>query len=380
MTVAHGALAAAARRRFLGVVVAASAGYLSVGIVAPVLPGYVRGPLGGSDVVVGVVVGSVPMVMLLCRAPAGRLIDTRGSRGVLLTGLCAASLAGALYAAASTVALLLVARLAHGIAEGTVFTAGLAWVLADAPDDGRGRLIGLYGISVWSGLAVGPPIGQALFDAGGYDAVWAAVALAPLAGVLLALRLAAVPPAPYHGGRRVLVPRGAILPGVGLMLAGSGIASLQTFLVLLCADRGFGGGAYALAVYATATLASRLTFGGAPDRYGPRRCMVAACAAGCLGQVLIATAHTWLVVGLGAALFGVCWSLVFPTLALLVVARVPAAERGAGLAAYSGFLDLAFGVGAPLLGVLATQAGYGAVFAATATLTGAAVLTVLPRR
>ena len=34
----------------------------------------------------------------------------------------------------------------------------------------RGRVIGLYGLAVWSGLSVGPPIGELLQHASGYDA------------------------------------------------------------------------------------------------------------------------------------------------------------------------------------------------------------------
>ena len=45
-------------------------GYLSIGVVIAVLPMYVKGPLGGSDVTVGIVLGAVPVGMLLTRPRA----------------------------------------------------------------------------------------------------------------------------------------------------------------------------------------------------------------------------------------------------------------------------------------------------------------------
>ena len=57
-----------------------------------------------------------------------------------------------------------------GAGEGTVFTAGSAWIVDLAPPARRGRVIGLYGLAVWAGLSIGPLIGELLLHAGGYTA------------------------------------------------------------------------------------------------------------------------------------------------------------------------------------------------------------------
>ena len=64
-----------------------------------------------------------------------------------------------------------------GAGEGMVFTAGATWVVDLAPPDRRGRVIGLYGLAVWSGLSLGPPIGDALLRASSFEAVWAFAAI-----------------------------------------------------------------------------------------------------------------------------------------------------------------------------------------------------------
>ena len=86
----------------------------------------------------------------------------RSSLGTLL-----AALAGLLYLVPAGLPGLIGARLVLGLGEGTVFTAGATWVVDLAPPERRGRVIGLYGLAVWSGLSIGPPIGELLYHAGG---------------------------------------------------------------------------------------------------------------------------------------------------------------------------------------------------------------------
>ena len=78
-----------------------------------------------------------------------------------------------------------------------VFTAGSAWVVDLAPPERRGRLIGLYGLAIWSGLSLGPPIGELLLHASSFELVWAFAAGAPLLGALIALRI----PETLHAAR-----------------------------------------------------------------------------------------------------------------------------------------------------------------------------------
>jgi MFS family permease len=370
------------RRTFAGLIAAAMTGYLSIGIVIAVLPVYVKDTLGGSDVTVGIVLGAVPVGMLLTRPLAGRVIDRRGPRSVIIVALLAAALAGALYPLAASSLTLLPARFLHGAAEACVYTGGLVWVIGMVAPERRGRAIGLYGLCVWSGFMIGPPLGQFAHELGGFNAVWALAAVPPAIGALIVSRLPDPPAPPEHEGRRQLLPRGSIKPGIGGGLAGIGIAAINGFVVLLCIDRGFGqtSGAIAIALFAGATLLGRLVAGGLPDRLGPRRTMVIAVALGGTGQALIAVAPSWWAVALGCVLFGFCWTLLFPALAMLVVNAVEPSQRGAGLAAYSSFFDLGFGVGAPVLGLIASQLGYGALYVTAAVLVTCSLVSVAGRR
>ena len=76
-----------------------------------------------------------------------------------------------------------------GAGEGTLFTAGSAWIVDLAPAERRGRVIGLYGLAVWGGLSVGPLLGELLLQTSGYTAVWVFAGAMPLLGLALICEL-----------------------------------------------------------------------------------------------------------------------------------------------------------------------------------------------
>ena len=53
---------------------------LSIGATLPVLPQYVKGPIGSTDLAVGIVIGAYAITGLACRPIAGSIADDRGRR------------------------------------------------------------------------------------------------------------------------------------------------------------------------------------------------------------------------------------------------------------------------------------------------------------
>ncbi len=176
----------ASRRAFAGIFAVTALGLLAVGATLPVLPRYVSGPLGAGDLTVGIVTGAFAATGLLFRPIGGAFADSRGRKPVVVVGALLTAAAGCLYFVPAGVPGLIVARLCLGAGEGMVYTAGSAWIVDMSPADRRGRIIGLYGLAIWGGLSVGPPLGELLRTHAGYDAVWALAAAAPLLGAAIA--------------------------------------------------------------------------------------------------------------------------------------------------------------------------------------------------
>ena len=361
---------------FAGVFAVTFAGLVAVGAVLPVLPRYVHGPLDSGNIAVGIVIGSYAVTGLLLRPVAGRLADRRGRRPTVLLGSAIVAVSGFLYLLPLGVPGLIGARLLLGAGEGAVFTAGSAWIVDIAPPERRGRVIGLYGLAVWSGLSIGPLIGELLLNASGYTAVWLFAGIAPLVGALIALRLPDTFRPAGHAERHPLIAREAIRPGAALALASLGYATVASFVVLHLDDRGIGHGATVFGAFATMVVLTRLVGGDLPDRVGPARVAIAAAAVEAVGLATMALAQSFEVAVAGALAMGAAFSLLYPSLSLIVVARVPETRRGAALGTFTAFFDAGIGLGAPLAGVAAVLAGYEGAFLFAAGVALVAMATI----
>jgi MFS family permease len=363
---------------FAGVFAVTFAALVAVGAVLPVLPRYVHGPLDAGNIAVGVVIGSYAITGLLLRPVAGRFADRRGRKPAVLLGSLLVAISGLLYLPPLGVPGLIAARLLLGAGEGTVFTAGSAWIVDIAPPGRRGRVIGLYGLSVWAALSLGPLLGELLLHASGYTLVWLFAAAAPLAGVLIALRL----PDPFrplaHAERHPLIAREAVRPGAALALAALGYATVAAFVVLHLEARGIGHGATVFGAFATMIVLTRLIGGDLPDRIGPARVAAVAALGEAVGLTLIGIAHSLAAALLGALAMGVAFSLLYPSLSLIVVERIPDTKRGAALGTFTAFFDAGVGFGAPLAGLTAALIDYeGAFLFAAAVAVASAAMTTL---
>jgi MFS family permease len=367
---------------FAGIFAVTLLSLLSVGAVIPVLPRYVKGPLGAGDVAVGFVIGAFAFTALTGRPLAGHLADSRGRRPAVVLGSLLAAAAGLLYFPDAGIPGLILARLVLGAGEGMVFTAGAAWVVDLAPVERRGRVIGLYGLAVWSALSLGPPIGELLLRASSYELVWGFAAAAPFLGALIASRI----PDPFRPARgegaRPILARESLRPGLALALATVGYAAVAAFIVLHLEARDVGHGAAVFTVFAATVVITRLVGGDLPDRIGPLRCALAAAGVEAAGLSLIAVAHSLAVAIAGAVAMGAAFSLLYPSLSLYVVNRVRETRRGVALGTFTAFFDLGVGLGAPVAGAAASLGGYGLVFwvAAGCALGTAATIALALRR
>jgi MFS family permease len=358
-TVAH--RATVPRLSLVGIFGGLFLGYLGLTAVIPVLPGFVRDRYHASNLVVGVVVTATALTALLVRPVAGTLADRHGYRLVMQAGAALLAAGGALYFAQAGLPGLVADRLLLGVGEAALFTGGAAWTVSLAPRDRRAQLIGLYGVSMWGGISLGTFLGATLAR-DGYPRVWAFSLAAPLFGlVLLSLVPAPARPAAPAGRARLLL-RPALLPGTALTLGAAGYAGLAAFVVLHLQARGIHSGVAVLSCFSAVYGGTRLVIGRLPDRLGPRR-VATACGVGeAAGLAIIAVAPNLAVAVTGSVVMGVGFSLLHPSLALMVMNRTDPAQQGAALGAYTSFWDLGLAVWGPLTGVVASGLGYPAVF------------------
>lgn len=349
------------RLRFISIFGGLFCSYLALSSVIPVLPTYVRDAFHADNFAVGLVVTATALTAVITRPIAGTLADRHGYRFIMQVGALLVALGGFLYMLPLNLFSLVAVRLLLGIGEGAVFTAGAAWTVSLAPGNRRGQLIGLYGVSMWGGITLGTLAGAALQSLG-YSNVWLFAAIAPLVGLAL-ISTAPAPQLPATPARHGLLLRPAMLPGLSLSLAAAGYAGLAAFVVLHLRARGIENGVVALTAYSAVYAATRLFIGHLPDQLGPRKVAAWAGVGEAIGLAIIALAPTLWVAVIGGVVMGAGFSLLYPSLALIVMNTTEKRQQGAALGAYTSFWDLGLGVWGPATGAIATALGYPAVFA-----------------
>lgn len=346
--------------------------YLGVGAAIPALPRFITEELGHGDLAVGVVLGAFAVTAVVFRPIGGRLSDEGSRRTIVVVGCALVAVGGALYLPPLGLGGLIAARLVLGIGEGWLYTSAASWVVDVTPEARRGEAIGLFGMSIWLGLSIGPAIGEALRVAGGYELVWGFAAIAPAVGALIAARTAERARTWEPAGRSALIAREALGPGLALGCAVFGFAALSGFVILMLEDRDVGHGAAVFTAFAIAVAATRLGLAKLPDRLGAGRTATFAAVGHAIGLGILAAAQSLPVALAGAVVMGTGYSLLFPSLALIVVQRVGDERRGVALGSFTAFFDAGMGIGAPLAGAIAATAGYTSLFWIAALLSLAA--------
>jgi MFS family permease len=354
-------------------------GYVGLSVAIPVLPSFVRQSFAASNFEIGVAVTATGLTALLIRPVAGYLADRHGHRLIMQVGALIVAVGGVLYFLPIGLPGLIANRLLLGVGEAALFTAGAVWVVSIAPHDRRGQLIGLYGISMWGGISVGTFLGAVLVGFG-YHAVWAFSAAAALVALALISSVPAQRRADGSSGGHGLLLRPALLPGVALGLAAAGYAGLAAFVLLHLEARGISHGALVLSGFSAVYAGTRLIIGRLPDQLGPRRVAAWSGAGEAAGLLIIAVAPNLPVALLGSVVMGAGFSLLHPSLALMVMNRTEKSRQGAALGAYTSFWDLGVTIWGPLIGAVAGGLGYPAVFVVAAVCAAAATAVALTIR
>lgn len=371
-----------AARNLLPLVVIVFSGFLAIGIPLPALPLHVTG-LGYGAVVVGWIVGIQSFATIFTRRFAGSWCDRHGPKQSVSLGLPLAAGAGLLYLASTWIAdasmsmvVLILGRLLMGPAESLFLTGTMTWGIGRVGVAKTGKVMAWQGIAMFAALGVGGPLGIAIQQRFGFAGVAWTTILLPLLGLAVARMLSAL--AVNRGQVQGLSFSGALALiwrfGLALALAAMPFAILTSFLVLLYGHYGWAGAGYAILGFSAGYIGVRLFFAHLPDRIGGAKVGAVSVAIELCGQLLLWLAPDPVTALAGSVLTGIGFSLVFPSMGVQAMARVPAHSRGMAVACFMAFIDVASGLTGPIVGLVIGWYGYPAAFLAGTAACLAALL------
>lgn len=157
-----------------------------VGIVVPLLPVYAQA-LGAGGFLIGMVFGGFSLTRTLFLPLFGRLSDNYGRKPFLVTGLFSYFLISLLFTLAHHVYTLIVIRLVQGVASAMVMPVAQAYVGEITPRGREGFTMGVFNMSVFAGLSIGPVLGGVIRDHFGMNAAFGGMAGMALAACFLSL-------------------------------------------------------------------------------------------------------------------------------------------------------------------------------------------------
>lgn len=358
---------------FFGLYASIFSVFLSLGAVLPVLPIHARDVLNAKDSIIGIIITATAIGAVVMRPIAGNLAEQHGYKFFMLISSLFVAVCGVFYLLPLEKITMIFLRICIGVGEGAVFTAGGIWTVAISPLEKRGKLIGLYGVSMWGGITFGITLGTILNNYMAASAVWLFTIIAPLAGAaIIALTPCQVKPSGKK--QKILFPKETLLPGCSFALAAAGYAGLASFVVFHLEAKDILGGAAVLTAYTASYAGTRVFIGFLPDKYGPRRVAIWAGIVEAMGLLIIAFAPALWIAVIGGLVTGTGFSLLYPSLALIVINNTEEELRGTALGAFTSFWDVGLGLWGPVTGLIAARFGYQYVFITTACFACCAAL------
>jgi len=350
--------------RFALVVVCGIFYFLSIGVVLPAVPRFVKDELHGGSIAVGIAVGSLFVGAVILRPLAGRIGDRYGRRLLVIAGATTVAVSMLGYALASSLGQLVAARLLTGLGEAAFFVGAATMITDLAPVERRGEAISYWSVAVYCGFAFGPALGETVQHHFGYTTLWLTAAGLGFTSAALGCFTREIEREPNTGPPQPLINRRALGPG-GVLFAGLvATAAFSAFVPLYVDDVGINDAAVVFVVFGVLVLLIRVFGARLPDILGGAVAGTVALVATGAGMLVMALWGTAVGLMTGVVIFAVGSAFMYPAMLLLALEGSTEQDRGSAVGTISSCFDLSQGLGSLIVGAVAAFTSYQGAFAA----------------
>ncbi|WP_292707695.1 MFS transporter [Microbacterium sp. 67-17] len=337
---------------------------------------YAADRFAADDILAGLASSAYILGAVGSRLTASAFVDRVGARRLFLFGAAAFVAASGLYLVVNDLWLLILVRLAHGLAFGITHSAVGGLAQARIPTRRRGEGTGYFAMAGTVGAGIGPLLAVMLLRFDGFSVLFLATTAVSLTALLVGLtipRLPADAPRTVRASTRIPVLVRPVLPiGWVALLQSLGYASLTAFLTEYSIDVGSPASAgWFFLLYAGCVIVVRLFAGRVYDRFGTDLVVYPGLALYLGGLILLAFPPGTGTILAAAVLIGIGYGALLPAGLAIAAERAGTDRPGGAFATYFMFVDLGYGLGPVILGGVLGLWGWSAMFLAGA---GAAAL------
>ena len=315
----------------------------------------------------GLVTGIFIIGALIGRLLTGGIIDKYGRKRILFIGLIVFTLTTILYFWINSLPFLLVNRLLHGIGLGIASTATGTIVAQIIPAERRGEGVGYFSLSATLATAIGPFFGIYLKQHTSFDVIFsfclALGVISFLTAFLLKIKNDNQPIAAKTESKNFKIssfiePK-ALPIAIIVMLAALGYSSVLSFITIYSEEIHLVEAAsFFFVIYAAAILVSRPFTGRLLDLKGSNIIMYPCLLIFALGLLLLSFAGNGFTLLLAGAIIGLGFGNIQSTTQAIAVKVTPPHRIGLATATFFIFLDVGFGIGPYVLGMIIPLTGY----------------------
>lgn len=333
--------------------------FFSFQMIFPSLPLYIK-KLGGDDTIIGLVMGVFVVSSILTRPFAGLALDKIGRKRVFITGLIILTISGLSYGFATSISAIVLIRLLHGLGWGISGTS-TATIAADIIPHARfGEGMGYFSLANSLAMAVGPAAGLYIASQYGFQNLFFIAAIIVGISLLMSfmLQYKSYPPDTTKFSQEQLYEPSAWWPSIVFFFVSVTWGGVVSFLPLYAISRGIADIGDFFSVYALAILISRPASGKLVDRYGYNITIIPGLIFLVIAMFLLSYADSRLMFFGVAIIYGFGFGAAQMSLQTMVVRHIPHSRLGAANATFFTGLDAGIGLGATILGAIATIMGY----------------------
>ncbi|MET3695824.1 predicted MFS family arabinose efflux permease [Bacillus oleivorans] len=341
--------------------------FLSFQMTLPTIPLYVE-TLGGSDRLIGFIVGIFAFSALLIRPYAGHALDSKGRGFIYILGLSIFTVTIGMFGLIPSLVFLFILRIFQGIGFGFSTTASGTIATDIIPASRRGEGMGFYGLFGNLSLALGPTLGLTLAGHISFTQLFLICAGLGLISLLLSLKIN------YRKAEKITSPikkwdlyeKSALPPSILIFFITITFGGVASFLPIYALEKGIQGIQWYFLLYALALMVTRTFAGRIYDQKGHRAVFPFGTGLILIAMFLLAWLPNSFILYLAAVLYGFGFGSIQPALQAWAVQSAEVNRRGMANATFFSSFDLGVGIGAITFGQIAYLFNYSSIYIASA--------------
>ncbi len=345
-------------------------------LLVPTLPFYLEAEFDASKSIIGMVLSCYTIAVLAVRPFSGYIADTFQRKPVYLIAyfLFVSIFCG--YLLAGTLTILMIIRIAHGLAFGMITTTGNTLVVDVLPSSRRGEGLGYYGVVNNLAMSIGPMIGLFIADTGNFDMIFGCSLAMGVVGMVFAT-LAKVPrKIPNTANNMLSIDRFFLVKGLRacftLLLLAIPYGMTTSFIAMYAKELGITANTgLFFTVMAVGLIVSRIGSGRRVDRGLVTKVItqgIIIATLGIIAEALLGFAAGvdirlgYVIYFLSAFLIGFGYGTMFPAYNTLFINLAPNSRRATASATYLTGWDVGIGLGMWFGGRIAENWGLATVY------------------